>query len=430
MQQNPAERDRQYHEAEVREYEDRHRQHEREVREQQSLNERLRTPPDSYAASLPIQQPVASRIPGALHGPNGLLNANQNSVGPSSLGAPGGPKNVFTNGVPSQFLQSGPNSIPQQLPALNSANPPPQMANGGSGAAQGQQPILNDALTYLDQVKVRFQDQPDVYNRFLDIMKDFKSQAIDTPGVIDRVSSLFNGHPQLIQGFNTFLPPGYKIEAGWDNDPNSIRVTTPSGTMVQNVTGMSQPLQVGGRSIPILVETSGLSPRQVHAENGYRIVDPAWSAQNQQDGAVEASFSPSRPGPSAYAHQPMARPGHPPQYTARDENLSAADAAMIAHQQEQRAVSQLQSAVNVAAENPSARLSTLQSSPNDGQPPNIGQAVAGLDGGLGIAAGAQNSVEKRGPVEFNHAISYVNKIKVCLQFLHIIRILIRSYVLG
>lgn len=34
-----------------------------------------------------------------------------------------------------------------------------------------------DALSYLDQVKFQFQDQPDVYNKFLDIMKDFKSQA-------------------------------------------------------------------------------------------------------------------------------------------------------------------------------------------------------------------------------------------------------------
>jgi len=31
-------------------------------------------------------------------------------------------------------------------------------------------------------------------------------------GVIARVSSLFRGHPELIVGFNTFLPPGYKIE--------------------------------------------------------------------------------------------------------------------------------------------------------------------------------------------------------------------------
>jgi hypothetical protein len=37
--------------------------------------------------------------------------------------------------------------------------------------------IPQDALSYLDQVKVQFVEQPDVYNRFLDIMKDFKSQA-------------------------------------------------------------------------------------------------------------------------------------------------------------------------------------------------------------------------------------------------------------
>lgn len=34
-----------------------------------------------------------------------------------------------------------------------------------------------DALAYLDQVKGRFSDKPNVYNQFLDIMKDFKSQS-------------------------------------------------------------------------------------------------------------------------------------------------------------------------------------------------------------------------------------------------------------
>src|SRR6185369_9220434 len=71
---------------------------------------------------------------------------------------------------------------------------------------------VKDALSYLDQVKVQFAEKTDVYNQFLDIMKDFKYQAIDTPGVIDRVSNLFKGHPALIQGFNTFLPSGYHIE--------------------------------------------------------------------------------------------------------------------------------------------------------------------------------------------------------------------------
>uniref|UniRef100_H2YZP6 Paired amphipathic helix protein Sin3a n=1 Tax=Ciona savignyi TaxID=51511 RepID=H2YZP6_CIOSA len=80
---------------------------------------------------------------------------------------------------------------------------------------------VEDALSYLDQVKFQFGNQPQVYTDFLDIMKEFKSQSIDTPGVIARVSHLFNGHPDLIVGFNTFLPPGYKIEVS-ANDQVSV----------------------------------------------------------------------------------------------------------------------------------------------------------------------------------------------------------------
>lgn len=35
---------------------------------------------------------------------------------------------------------------------------------------------MEDALNYLDQVKYKFGNQPQVYNDFLDIMKEFKSQ--------------------------------------------------------------------------------------------------------------------------------------------------------------------------------------------------------------------------------------------------------------
>lgn len=35
---------------------------------------------------------------------------------------------------------------------------------------------VTDALSYLDAVKNKFADQPNVYNHFLDIMKEFKSQ--------------------------------------------------------------------------------------------------------------------------------------------------------------------------------------------------------------------------------------------------------------
>ncbi|THG98894.1 hypothetical protein EW026_g3370 [Hermanssonia centrifuga] len=109
---------------------------------------------------------------------------------------------------------------------------------------------VTDALSYLDSVKVQFQDRPDVYNRFLDIMKDFKGQKIDTPGVIERVSTLFRGHPALIQGFNTFLPAGYRIECTTDSaNPDFITVTTPSGTTTQAIRGSLPPdYDLGSRS--------------------------------------------------------------------------------------------------------------------------------------------------------------------------------------
>jgi paired amphipathic helix protein Sin3a len=70
---------------------------------------------------------------------------------------------------------------------------------------------VEDALLYLDDVKREFKDRPRIYNEFLGIMKNFKSQTVDTPGVIARVSKLFRGYNNLILGFNTFLPDGFKI---------------------------------------------------------------------------------------------------------------------------------------------------------------------------------------------------------------------------
>jgi histone deacetylase complex regulatory component SIN3 len=41
--------------------------------------------------------------------------------------------------------------------------------------------------------------------------QNFKAQAIDTPGVIERIKTLFRGRSKLILGFNAFLPDGYSI---------------------------------------------------------------------------------------------------------------------------------------------------------------------------------------------------------------------------
>lgn len=401
----------------------REREHnERQERERQHREQYQPPPPhQSSANNIPIHQPVANRLPSAIHSPSGLLANHGGAPPPPSgpLGAPSGPGNAFGGPLHSETnrqIHHNPQSTSAQLqqqqafgPGIIQQTPGGAIANAAifpSHQAQqaqldaasrlqlqsfgvipsahqghqpgvpalgqgGQQPILNDALSYLDQVKVQFSEHPDVYNRFLDIMKDFKSQAIDTPGVINRVSELFAGHPNLIQGFNTFLPPGYRIECGAGDNPNTIRVTTPMGTTVQSITG------TGGRALP----DSGLGTQNAGGGGYYSAQRQGGNWQQVPQHSIEspeAVFSPQ--------HQSVG-----PAYTAATHNPFDA-AAAAAHQQQQRGVSQLTNAV-----------ATLGHPPRNTQTPTPGQQA--------MNGGAQPGLEKRGPVEFNHAISYVNKIK-------------------
>ena len=49
--------------------------------------------------------------------------------------------------------------------------------NKAGGPLRQRELRVEDALLYLDQVKQQFGDQPDIYNQFLDVMKDFKAQT-------------------------------------------------------------------------------------------------------------------------------------------------------------------------------------------------------------------------------------------------------------
>ncbi|KAF7953552.1 uncharacterized protein EAE97_000951 [Botrytis byssoidea] len=414
----------------------RERELERQERDRQHREQQYQPAPphQSNTGSIPLHQPVANRTTTAMHSPGGILATHG-----TPLGAPSGPVNAFggplhndaartlqhhaQNSAQQPLQQSifgsepifsrgsgGPQSNvplgvpdvgfgrPQLVPRettqqevaaarlmpFTPVTPGHQMPGPASLTQVGQQPILNDALSYLDQVKVQFSDQPDVYNRFLDIMKDFKSQAIDTPGVINRVSELFAGHPNLIQGFNTFLPPGYRIECGADNNPNTIRVTTPMGTTVQSIPG-------AGRVLGETVVSHGSG-----ANGFYNPQRPGnWQQQPQHSiESPEAVFSPPHQNAAVpYGHNQAQIVPYDAQTQAQ---AAAAAAAAAAHQQQQRGVSQLTNAVSA----------TLGQPPRNTQTPTPGGSSGNLNG-----SSAQAGMEKRGPVEFNHAISYVNKIK-------------------
>ena len=141
---------------------------------------------------------------------------------------------------------------------------------------QFQRLKVEDALSYLDQVKFKFSNQPQVYNDFLDIMKEFKSQSIDTPGVIQRVSNLFRGHPELIVGFNTFLPPGYKIEMQTNDQVNvsmpnrttsAIIISGPPPASLSSTINQQQPLAPTSQSTVISQQQNTSLPNNIQQQS-------------------------------------------------------------------------------------------------------------------------------------------------------------------
>eukprot|EP00985_Skeletonema_marinoi_P012997 scaffold6389_cov107-Skeletonema_marinoi.AAC.1 len=165
-----------------------------------------------------------------------------------------------------------PTQLSQQAPSGGSGLPPPPAAAAAHGPGPAMFPAgrelkVEDALLYLDQVKLEFGDRPRIYNQFLEIMKNFKAQEVDTIGVINSVRKLFHGYNNLILGFNTFLPEGYKIEMrdlepvflgpglpGTNSTtpirPGMMQGKAPTGAPMGG-RGMPGPAPAGGRGMPM-----------------------------------------------------------------------------------------------------------------------------------------------------------------------------------
>ncbi|XP_017106008.2 paired amphipathic helix protein Sin3a isoform X1 [Drosophila bipectinata] len=358
-------------------------------------------------------------------------------------------------------------SMAQQAPAqqasLAAALTPPASVSGNSvpgGAStppQGQPgnatPRLKveDALSYLDQVKFQYADQPQIYNNFLDIMKEFKSHCIDTPGVIERVSTLFKGHTELIYGFNMFLPPGYKIEIHSDalgcsvpvvSMPSPPGAPTSTGT-VHMLTGSSPMAAAAGH---VAIKTTNAATLTPAPGPGSAVASAAAVAQIQSAGAVNlmthGGASLSQTTIHALQHQatpPQAQspggghvhvsvtsaaapaggvPGQqPPGISVSAHNVPQnysrdRDRATITPTgQVAGAAGVPNAAASVVVGGPPTPNSLNELSPHGGGAPgaaqhNLHQIQQAHQSILLGETGQQNQ-----PVEFNHAITYVNKIK-------------------
>jgi paired amphipathic helix protein Sin3a len=143
------------------------------------------------------------------------------------------------------------------------------------------------------------------------------------------------------------------------------------GTTVQSITG--------GRALPDTAPGASSAAYYNPQRPGN------WQQPQHSIESPEAVFSPPHQASGPAYGQTQAHPSYEAQQSA----------AAIHQQQQQRGVNQL---TNAAA--------TLGQPTRNAQTPTLG-GQGSLNG-----AGTQPGLEKRGPVEFNHAISYVNKIKV------------------
>ena len=176
---------------------------------------------------------------------------------------------------------------------------------------------------------------------------------------------LFKGHPELIVGFNTFLPPGYKIE-----------VQTNEGPPDQNMPGHHIP---GHSYFQTIVHTPhgthmmgnhGLVPQVLPTTSIHSISSPV-SVRPVTVGVHQTKFT-------SKTAEPAASPS-PSLPLARNE---------IAAQVFTNQILQLQQPT------PPAPIPITASTPP-----------------ATIASAAQPGQQNNQPVEFNHAINYVNKIK-------------------
>ena len=155
--------------------------------------------------------------------------------------------------------------------------------SAAAGSAQFQRLKVEYALSYLDHVKSKFGNQLQVCSDFLDVLKEFKSHRIATPdvirGVITQVSRLFNfnGHPELIVGFNIFLPPWFR--ALGNHDVVEEEENLDGEEEEENLDGYSMPVPLDNDDV-VMEEEENLDGEEEESEEG----EEEESDEDEEDG--------------------------------------------------------------------------------------------------------------------------------------------------
>ena len=109
-----------------------------------------------------------------------------------------------------------------------STSVPDAVDNGGKDLQLTKQFAHDDdALAYIRRVKQTFEQSPQSYKKFAEILSAYHSNAMNCRAAIESIVKLLQAHPDLVLGFNRFLPEGHRIHM-YDN--LSYSITLPPST--------------------------------------------------------------------------------------------------------------------------------------------------------------------------------------------------------
>lgn len=295
------------------------------------------------------------------------------------------------------YFNGGQSRVATATPVVG-GNPVPIQQNMRNRRLQ-----VDDALSYLERVRQQFMQTPEKYNEFLEVMKEFKSHTIDTHGVILRVTKLFRFHPDLIDGFNTFLPPGFEVHVSGD----FTQIREPNGTnkLINNAIG--QVIEVGSASAgAAFIQQINTIPSEHHSQVTITPINRAPASivvrHQQSPSGLSALSSPPLDGVSSPQHQMVIG------------NVANAAAKIVQHQQLQgQTVHHSNNStggsqqIGASLISPATAAQQLQNISEHQNSLNISQKSQQHQN----TSSQQSSVNGQQPIHFDQALGYLNKIK-------------------
>jgi len=86
--------------------------------------------------------------------------------------------------------------------------------SGNEEMSEVEEPVEFDhAINYVTTIKRHFANEPDTYEKFLEILHTYQKEQRGIKEVLDEVSILFADHPDLLKDFAYFLPDAVQEQA-------------------------------------------------------------------------------------------------------------------------------------------------------------------------------------------------------------------------